>query len=61
MNTKAKANQPEVCAKYICNALWQGDVADDLLKMYREAVYGCDKKVKECIMKRMYFVGNKSK
>ena len=61
MNTKAKANQPEIYAKYICDALRDGDVPDDLKKLYREAVYGSDPEVKKRILKRTYFIGSKTK
>ena len=61
VNTKAKANQPEVYAKYICDGLKEGSVPDDLMKMYREAVYGTNEKVKKRIYKRTYFIGNKTK
>ena len=61
VNTKAKANQPEVYAKYICDGLKTGSVPEDLMKMYREAVYGSNEKVKKRIYKRMYFIGNKTK
>ena len=40
MNTKAKANQPEIYAKYICDSICDGDLPNDLRKLYREAVYG---------------------
>ena len=49
VNTKSKGNNPELYAKYICDALRDGDVPDDLIKLYREAVYGKDAKVKERI------------
>ena len=61
LNTKSKGNQPELYAKYICDSIREGDVPEDLHKLYREAVYGSDVKVKERIMKRMYFIGSKSK
>ena len=61
VNTKAKANQPEIYAKYICDGLKVGSVPDDLMKMYREAVYGTNAKVRKRIYKRTYFIGNKTK
>ena len=61
VNTKAKGNNPVLYAKYICDALRDGDVPDDLLKLYREAVYGKDQKVKERIHKHMYFLASKTR
>ena len=61
INTKAKANQPEIYAKYICDSLREGDVPDDLAKLYREGVYGTNETVKKRILKRMYFISNKIK
>ena len=61
MNTKAKDNQPEVYAKYICDAIRDGDVPENLRKMYREAVYGTNLKVRKRILKRTYFIGGKTK
>ena len=61
VNTKAKGNNPELYAKYICDALQDGDVPDDLIKLYQEAVYGKDPKVKERIYKRMYFLSSKTR
>ena len=61
LETQTKANNPEVYAKYICDGLKDGDVPQNLMKLYREAVYGSNKEVKERIMKRMYFLGSKTK
>ena len=61
VRTMARANQPEIYAKYICDGLKEADVPDNLLKMYREAVYGNNQKVKERIHKRMYFLGEKTR
>ena len=61
LSTQNKANHPEIYAKYICDGLKEGDVPENLTKMYREAVYGSDAKVKARIIKRMYFIGNKSR
>ena len=46
-----KANTPEMYAKYICDSLREGDVPDNLRKLYEEAVYGSDPKVKLHIKK----------
>ena len=54
-----KSNSPEVMAKFICNGLTPGDVPDNLKDLYHEAVYGCDKKVKQCIIKWVYAIGSK--
>ena len=51
VNTKSKDNNPHVYAKYICDSLKPGDVPDELMQLYREAVYGTDKKVRERIYK----------
>ena len=54
-----KANSPEILAKFICDHLRPGDVPDNLKRLYHEAVYGSDKKVKQCIIKRIYSIGGK--
>ena len=54
-----KANTPEMYAKYICHTLREGDVPDDLKKLYQEAVYGSDLKVKARIRRRVYAIGEK--
>ena len=54
-----KANSPEIFAKFICDGLRSGDVPENLKKMYHEAVYGTDKKVKQRIIKRVYAIGGK--
>ena len=54
-----KSNSPEVMAKFICDGLRPGDVPDNLKLLYQEAVYGSDKKVKQCITKRIYTIGGK--
>ena len=61
LNTKRKGNNLALYAKYICDSIRDGDVPDDLLKLYHEAVYGQDVKVKERIWKRMYFLSQKTK
>ena len=58
---KAKANQPEIYAKYICDSICDGDVPNDLHKLYKEAVYGTNETVKKRILKRMYFISSKIK
>ena len=54
-----KANTPEMYAKFICNSLRDGDVPDNLKKLYEEAMYGTDEKVKMRIKKRVYAIGQK--
>ena len=54
-----KANTPEMYAKFICDPLRDGDVPDDLRKLYQEAVYGTDPKVKARICRRVYAIGEK--
>ena len=61
VRTKALDNQPEVYAKYICDGLKESDVPANLLKMYREAVYGSNEKVRARIHKCMYFLGEKTR
>ena len=61
LHTKSKGNNPYLYAKYICDSLKDGDVPKELMKLYREAVYGNDKKVKERIYKWMYFLSTKVK
>ena len=58
---RSKANTPEMYAKYICDGLRDGDVPDNLRKMYTEAVYGTDAKVKKRIFKRIYAIGQKTR
>ena len=57
--SRNKSNNPEVYAKMICDSLRDGDVPDNLRKMYREAVYGDDKDVKARIHRCMYSIGNR--
>ena len=54
-----KANTPEMYAKFICDSLREGDVPENLKKLYKEAVYGTDPKVKLRIKKRVYAIGQK--
>ena len=54
-----RANSPDMFAKFIVDRLRPGDVPDNLLKLYKEAVYGTDAKVKKCIIKHVYAIGNK--
>ena len=56
-----KANTSEQYAKFICDGLHDGDVPDNLHKLYIEAVYGTDSKVKKRILKRVYTIGQKSR
>ena len=41
-----RANGPDKFVKFICDQLHPGDVPDNLNKLYIEAVYGSDAKVK---------------
>ena len=61
LSTKSKGNNPLLYAKYICDSLKEGDVPDELMQLYREAVYGTDQKVKDRIFKHMYFLATKVK
>ena len=54
-----KTLAPEQKAKIICDGLRPGDVPDNLKKLYVEAVYGSDVKVRARIMSRLYFIGGK--
>ena len=51
------ANGPLMFAQFICDALRPGDVPDNLRKLYVEAVYGTNEKVKSRIISRMYSIG----
>ena len=55
-----RANGPEMFAKFICDQICPGDVPENLQRLYREAVYGTDAKVKNRIKKRMYLIGCKA-
>ena len=59
IDNRNKANSPEVFAKCIFDGLREGDIPENLQKMYHEAVYDTDKKVKQCIIKRVYAIGGK--
>ena len=45
-------------AKKICDNLRDGDVPENLAKLYKEAVYGTDSLVKKRIFKHIYAIGN---
>ena len=51
------ANCPMMFAQYIYDALRPGDVPENLRKIYKEAVYGTNEKVKARIVSRMYRIG----
>ena len=51
------ANGPLMFAQYICDALRPGDVPDNLKKLYTEAVYGSNPKVRARIVSHMYSIG----
>ena len=59
LENRNKVNAPEDFAKLICDGFRPGDVPENLQKLYREAVYGTDKRVKRRIIKRVYAIGNK--
>ena len=52
-----KANSADERAKIICDGLRDGDVPSNLAKLYFEAVYGVNDKVKSRIMNHVYFIG----
>ena len=51
-----KANSPEERAKIICDGLRDGNLPGNLAKLYFEAVYGSNEKVKTRIISRTYFI-----
>ena len=51
------ANCPLMFAQFIYEALRPGDVPDNLAKLYKEAIFGDNKKVKARIVSRMYSIG----
>ena len=53
------ANCPMMFAQYICDGLRPGDVPENLRKLYQEAVYGTNEKVKSRIVSRMYSIGQR--
>ena len=57
IQSSEKSNGPEMFAKFICDSIHEGDVPNDLKRLYHEAVYGTDSKVKERIRNRMYLIG----
>ena len=59
LENKNKVNAPESFAKLICDGFRPGDVPENLHKLYHEAVYGTDIKVKRHIIKRVYAIGQK--
>lgn len=54
-----KTLAPDERAKFICDNLRPGDVPENLKKLYNDAVYGSDAKVKTRITSRIYFIGGK--
>ena len=52
-----RVNSPDGRAKIICDALREGDVPENLKKLYVEAVHGKNETVKARILGRMYFIG----
>ena len=57
IDSQKLANGPMMFAQYICDGLRPGDVPDNLRKIYREAVYGTNEKVKARIVSRIYSIG----
>ena len=53
----SRVNSPEGRAKIICDGLRPDDVPENLRKLYDEAVYGSNEKVRTRILGRMYFLG----
>ena len=51
------ANSPLMFAQYIIDGLRPGDVPENFMKLYREAVYGTNPKVKSRIISRIYNIG----
>ena len=51
------ANSPLSFAQYIYDALRPGDVPENLTKLYKEALFGSNPKVKARIVSRMYSIG----
>ena len=56
-DSQTVANGPNMFAQFICDGLRPGDVPDNLRKLYREAVYGTNAKVKSRIISRIYRIG----
>ena len=50
-------NGPLMFAQYISDGLRQGDVPENLRKLYKEAAYGSNERVKSRIITRVYSVG----
>ena len=59
VENRNKANSVDMFAKSICDKLRPGDVPDNLQKLYNEAVYRTDPKVKSRIHKRVYGIGTR--
>ena len=57
--SQSVANGPLMFAQFICDALRPGDVPENLIKLYKEAVYGTHEKVKSRIVSRMYSIGQR--
>ena len=52
-------NGPVMFVQYICEALHPGNVPNDLHKLYKEAVYGMNAKVKSKIINCIYIISEK--
>ena len=57
VDSENKANSVEEKAKIICDGIREGDVPENLKKIYTEAVYGSNEKVKARVISRVYFIG----
>ena len=57
VDSENKANSVEEKAKIICDGLREGDVPENLKKIYMEAIYGSNEKVKSRVISRVYFIG----
>ena len=61
LKIEIKQNRQKCMQKFICDGLREGDVPDNLKKLYVEAVYGTNAKVKNRIIKRIYAIGQKTR
>ena len=57
IDSQSVANGPLMFAQYIYDDLRPGDVPDNLRKLYQEAVYGSNSKVRARIISRIYSIG----
>ena len=57
VDSENKANSVEEKAKIICDGLREGEVPENLHKIYKEAVYESNEKVRSRVISRVYFIG----